>query len=82
MPGGKRQPVLACDDSGSDNAYSMDLEFRVRARPVPDRRSYELHQHVNRNDDSSVANVSRIWRTGSMKVDPVHRRRSTQIHSH
>jgi predicted porin len=47
--------LLACDDGGFDNAYSLDLKFEFEHLYLT--AAYELHKHVNRNSDGIGSNA-------------------------
>jgi predicted porin len=47
--------LLACDDGGFDNAYSMDLKYESEHLYLA--AAYELHKHVNRNSDGIGSNA-------------------------
>ena len=47
--------LLACDDGGFDNAYSVDLKFEFEHLYL--MAAYELHKHVNRNSDGIGSNA-------------------------
>jgi hypothetical protein len=47
--------LLACDDGGFDNAYSVDLKFETEHLYL--MAAYELHKHVNRNSDGIGSNA-------------------------
>jgi hypothetical protein len=47
--------LLACDDGGFDNAYSVDLKFETEHLYLT--AAYELHKHVNRNSDGIGSNA-------------------------
>jgi predicted porin len=47
--------LLACDDGGFDNAYSIDLKFETKQLFLT--AAYELHKHVNRNSDGIGSNA-------------------------
>ncbi|HEX3398146.1 MAG TPA: porin [Steroidobacteraceae bacterium] len=47
--------LLACDDGGFDNAYSVDLKYETEHLYLT--AAYELHKHVNRNSDGIGSNA-------------------------
>jgi predicted porin len=47
--------LIACDDGGFDNAYSVDLKFEAKHLYLT--AAYELHKHVNRNSDGIGSNA-------------------------
>jgi hypothetical protein len=47
--------LLACDDGGFDNLYSLDLKYETEHLYLT--VAYELHKHVNRNSDGIGSNA-------------------------
>lgn len=47
--------LLACDDGGFDNAYSVALKFETEKLYLT--AAYELHKHVSRNSDGIGSNA-------------------------